>query len=473
MLSTGHGRKTDEADALSVGIAALTATRLNSAQVDEALAALRALTEHRDNLVRACTQTVNRLHALLHATRPRRVASQPERRRRSRRPAGGAARAVLARRHHAAAGRRTARRATPPGPPDRHRHRNSRRRSHGHRHHFSEELPVAIPSGYVLSAVHVDIAASTWTSGIGAQWVTVIANDYVQNYDAGSSGYVIAGVDVPIDSLPTQGTVAVAFRLKGIVTGELSVTVTATPADLTNNQWRQQAWNALRDKAYADYLANLDRLRQQRSTLVGDVNNTDTLTLRRMEREQVMRATLEWLFPGFGDAGSVLEGLPDPGSLDTASWQKVMQYGEYIKFVQSAIDWDNVLVLLFPYFWDTMANQQEKLLLSHPDPLHRDFLRAGAARVILAIQPGYEEDVVSLLQEGQFGALGQGTAFAKVVQDVRGANTAYGQTAQPTDGDSDNPGQPGNLIGSWHDYTPTSALDIDVTRFPVKDGTTI
>ena len=31
MLSTGHGRKTDQADALSVGIAAHTATRLNTA----------------------------------------------------------------------------------------------------------------------------------------------------------------------------------------------------------------------------------------------------------------------------------------------------------------------------------------------------------------------------------------------------------------------------------------------------------
>ena len=65
MLSTGHGRKTDEADALSVGIAALTATRLNTAVIDEAIAALRALTEHRDDLVRARTQTTNRLHALL------------------------------------------------------------------------------------------------------------------------------------------------------------------------------------------------------------------------------------------------------------------------------------------------------------------------------------------------------------------------------------------------------------------------
>jgi len=65
LLSTGHGRKTDQADALSVGIAAHTATRLNTAVVDEATAALRALTEHRDDLVRTRTQTINRLHALL------------------------------------------------------------------------------------------------------------------------------------------------------------------------------------------------------------------------------------------------------------------------------------------------------------------------------------------------------------------------------------------------------------------------
>jgi hypothetical protein len=52
LLSSGHGRKTDEADALSVGIAAHTATRLHTATVDEAITALRALIEHREDLVR-------------------------------------------------------------------------------------------------------------------------------------------------------------------------------------------------------------------------------------------------------------------------------------------------------------------------------------------------------------------------------------------------------------------------------------
>ncbi|MGI5204603.1 IS110 family transposase [Spirillospora sp. CA-108201] len=64
LLSTGHGRKTDEADALSVGIAAQTATGLHVARLDEAVTAMRALIEHRENLVRTRTQTINRLHAL-------------------------------------------------------------------------------------------------------------------------------------------------------------------------------------------------------------------------------------------------------------------------------------------------------------------------------------------------------------------------------------------------------------------------
>ena len=65
MLSTGHGRKNDDADAVSVGIAALSASTLNSAAVDATVTALRAIVEHRDDLVKTRTQTVNRLHVLL------------------------------------------------------------------------------------------------------------------------------------------------------------------------------------------------------------------------------------------------------------------------------------------------------------------------------------------------------------------------------------------------------------------------
>ena len=65
VLSTGHGRKSDDADALSIGIAALTSRTLSTAEIDTATTALRAIVEHRDDLVKTRTQTVNRLHVVL------------------------------------------------------------------------------------------------------------------------------------------------------------------------------------------------------------------------------------------------------------------------------------------------------------------------------------------------------------------------------------------------------------------------
>lgn len=82
MLSTGHGRKNDDADATSVGIAALTATGLRSARVDEAITALRALVEHHDDLIKQRTQTINRLHVLLTNLVPAGAPTHPECRRR-------------------------------------------------------------------------------------------------------------------------------------------------------------------------------------------------------------------------------------------------------------------------------------------------------------------------------------------------------------------------------------------------------
>ena len=191
----------------------------------------------------------------------------------------------------------------------------------------------------------------------------------------------------------------------------------------------------------------------------------DPVRLRRMEREAIMRSVLEWLFPGFEDASSVLANLPSPGYLDAGTWQQVMQYGEYIKFVQTAIDWDNVLVFLYPYFWDTIWHEQEKLFLDHPDPIHREFLRAGAARVILAIQPGFEDRIAA--RPGSTGlSFRPKPFFREAIDYVKTTNAVYTKTASGG-GPAEDPKEPGILIGSWTDYTPSSALDIETTLMPV------
>lgn len=64
VFATGNGRKTDPVDAHSVATAALHAVNLKRVQVDADLAVLGMLADRRDELGRARTQTINRLHRL-------------------------------------------------------------------------------------------------------------------------------------------------------------------------------------------------------------------------------------------------------------------------------------------------------------------------------------------------------------------------------------------------------------------------
>jgi transposase len=65
VLSTGHGRKTDPADAVSVAVAARSAPRLREVGMEDQVVVLHLLTNRREDLVRMRTQTLNRLHRLL------------------------------------------------------------------------------------------------------------------------------------------------------------------------------------------------------------------------------------------------------------------------------------------------------------------------------------------------------------------------------------------------------------------------
>ncbi|MBF6332214.1 IS110 family transposase [Nocardia transvalensis] len=65
VFATGNGRKTDPVDAHSVALAALRAPNLRRIQADPELEALGMLVDRRDELGRARTELINRIHRLL------------------------------------------------------------------------------------------------------------------------------------------------------------------------------------------------------------------------------------------------------------------------------------------------------------------------------------------------------------------------------------------------------------------------
>ena len=199
-------------------------------------------------------------------------------------------------------------------------------------------------------------------------------------------------------------------------------------------------WNALYNAAQTRYYANQQDIAAKIAQLEDQLTNVDTLTLRREESEEVMKMAVATLLGGqtntywqnlkiFGDYadpkpwpplsnplnlfGEKLD-LPanvSPGSLGSAFSriydQQVypllpwIQENETVaRFINQAIEWENVLTFLYSYFWDIPESWEFTRSIQHPDPTRQAFLRAGSARVVLTIRKGWEHMWDAFVQTG-------------------------------------------------------------------------
>lgn len=232
---------------------------------------------------------------------------------------------------------------------------------------------------------------------------------------------------------PAVNRMVVQVRMDAIRTGAILLA------------WQTKSWTTLRDTAFAAWQEQIARQQAERDRLWMELAGKDTLTLRRLEREELIRETLYWLIgadfdPTPTDVGKVMEKLvsmeqnqlPDdwPGAdtfrqLTKNEWATAAGFGDFVKYIHHAVEWENLLYFLYPYFWGSDDVAREKMLFEHPDPNHRDFLRAGYARVVVPIRPGFEETFTELLETGVFSGTGN-SPYISVAEEIAAfARTNY------------------------------------------------
>jgi hypothetical protein len=260
----------------------------------------------------------------------------------------------------------------------------------------------------------------------------------------------------------------------------LTVSCTARPGERLLLDWKAQCWERLREAAQARYALRQQQLTALRDSLREALTREDSLMLRKLEKEELMKAALRWILgPGFefypssllplampdGDAeaaiASDLEYYAGTGSSQAVvpeTYESMLQHGELVEFLNQAIEWENVNYVLYPYFWTDDTRWDFKQSLFHPEYVHRLFLRAGAARVVLPIRPGWEKRFVAFAETLRIdGVLPDeaGHPYMTIASEVEAmARTTYAYTESP------NKECEANLVKHWFEFTPTGALDV-------------
>jgi hypothetical protein len=241
--------------------------------------------------------------------------------------------------------------------------------------------------------------------------------------------------------------------------------------------WRVKAYQTLQEAANKLYLENRQKLQERRARLLAETNGTDALTLRKLEREELMKNVIRWLFgPGFSFTPP---GVSSPYYTDTGvvvdepTVGAVLGHGQLISFLHQALEWENLNSFLYPYFWTPADRWRERLRIRHEDATHEAFLRAGAARIVLPIRIGWEDAFLSLISTGAIDT--ENHPYQTIAEEIQNyAHTNYPgiPSANPEEIDPAESTEhtEGRLIASWYEYTPTSAIDIRIAEQTPAEG---
>jgi len=279
-----------------------------------------------------------------------------------------------------------------------------------------------VPPGYQLASAIFTANLARWTDL--ENWLNVLNADFSRPDD-----------NLVTSSLPQHigntGHQSVSYAYRGVSQAALRVEFTCVRQAATYVAWQKAVWHQLHDAAAARYQEQNARLQGERDILWRALAGKDTLSLRRLEREEMLRLIMLWILgpdASYANAPAWIESTvnlmladeiaflqskgapatPSPsfGGIDGTKWSQALIFGDFVKFVQQAIEWENLLYFLYPYFWGSEGQGREKMLFEHPDPEHQNFLRAGYCRVVITVRPGFEEDFTRLVETGSLKGIG-------------------------------------------------------------------
>ncbi|MFJ6895149.1 hypothetical protein [Streptomyces hokutonensis] len=169
-------------------------------------------------------------------------------------------------------------------------------------------------------------------------------------------------------------------------------------------RWQYEAYAAILAAHTAwenDWRSAVAQAETQRGVAISGRNPQENAEIIHTELKRSVIAMLGAPAPADLDAvtpgSAVLTGTPPRPTPPSVNLERAGQAARLVAFYEQAFEWQNTSYVLYPYFWTGRRDWPEALAREEPDPLFTQFLRAGSARVVLPVRPGFESVVASRL----------------------------------------------------------------------------
>jgi hypothetical protein len=263
-------------------------------------------------------------------------------------------------------------------------------------HGASKALDVPIPDGY--EAVSGDVVAdATWWEDWSDTWEIKVSigkevwRRHLTNY---------ANHYFTLDN--EQGSVPLSILAYGVHFWVVAIEVDCQRTERAYQDWQLATHAAILQgyqKMERDYRDELAALEVQAASEVQGRNPIENRLIERTElRKQAISVLTGQHFDLFGAIGEWTDKekkYPQPLLAEAEA------EGRYIRFFEQAFEWEHMMYLFYPYFWGRKTNWSNRALMQDVDAQFGEFLKAGAARVVVPVRLGFETALSHFMDTGE------------------------------------------------------------------------
>jgi hypothetical protein len=258
---------------------------------------------------------------------------------------------------------------------------------------FTCSTRIQIPDGYEAYQANVGITVAIWDN-----WcVDTVVGRQAYRFAGGTGWLWLTNLSGETGSVP--------FAMCTDRVGDIALAVEIIcKATLRAFELWQAETHALLVDAYrarqSEYETKLAALEAEAPLAVASRSAARNYELMATELKRACISILtEQDFGLFSAIRNGADGLPNIDFVEAIS------EGAYARFFEQAFEWSNMSWVTYPYFWGRRSRWADLLSIQDGDWAFEEFLRAGAARVVVPVRPGFEAavDHFRLFGEPWFG----------------------------------------------------------------------
>jgi hypothetical protein len=250
---------------------------------------------------------------------------------------------------------------------------------------------LSIPDGYAGTEATVQFASVTWNED--KDFAKILINGHESNL-IGESATVPIGTSV--------GTLEVGLYLDQMQGGIATLRVKCEILPARWAEWQNAVYQVLAEANQRDWDAYEAARKSKETTAALQQQYFAAAAKRSIEAAELKRSAIAMISESnFEDSGAI-EFLSSGRFADypLIRFGAARKKGAEARFFEEAFEWDEMTYLYYPYYWARRAVWWELLSETDPDTLFEAFLRAGAARVNVAVRPGFEAAVLYYMATG-------------------------------------------------------------------------